>query len=244
LFEDQQFDNYWFASGTPTFLMKLIKKTELDTTEFENKKVSKILFDSYNLENLNIFALLFQTGYLTISEINQKSRTIQYLLNFPNFEVKQAFMTFLFNSFTKNDLGDIQPAAEDLRDYLENDNIEGFINIIRALFAKIPYNLHIKKEAYYHSLFYMIAILMCVEIDLEILTDKGRIDGILAFENQIYLIEFKYAEDGTTMDSLTNKAIKQIKDKNYGERFLNDSRQRIYLGVGVLGKDIGYKINL
>jgi hypothetical protein len=244
LFEDQQFDNYWFASGTPTFLMKLIKKTELDTTEFENKKVSKILFDSYNLENLNIFALLFQTGYLTISEINQKSRTIQYLLNFPNFEVKQAFMTFLFNSFTKNDLGDIQPAAEDLRDYLENDNIEGFINIIRALFAKIPYNLHIKKEAYYHSLFYMIAILMGVEIDLEILTDKGRIDGILAFENQIYLIEFKYAEDGTTMDSLTNKAIKQIKDKNYGERFLNDSRQRIYLGVGVLGKDIGYKINL
>jgi len=75
----------WFATGTPTFLMKLIKKTELDTTEFENKKVSEILFDSYNLENLNIFALLFQTGYLTITEINQKSRTIQYVLNYPNF---------------------------------------------------------------------------------------------------------------------------------------------------------------
>ncbi len=116
LFMDQQFDNYWFATGTPTFLMKLIKKIELDTTEFENKKVSEILFDSYNLENLNIFALLFQTGYLTITEINQKSRTIQYILNYPNFEVKQAFMTFLFSSFTKNDLGDIQPAAEDLRD--------------------------------------------------------------------------------------------------------------------------------
>ena len=242
LFVDQQFDNYWFATGTPTFLMKLIKKTELDTTQFENKKVSKILFDSYNIENLNIFALLFQTGYLTITEINQKSRTIQYVLNYPNFEVKQAFMTFLFNSFTKNDLGEIQPAAEDLRDYLESDNIEGFINIIRALFAKIPYNLHIKKEAYYHSLFYMVAVLMGVEIDLEVLTDKGRIDGVLAFENKIYLIEFKYAEDGTSMDSLTNKAIKQIKNKNYGERFLNDSRQRVYLGVGVLGKDIGYKI--
>jgi hypothetical protein len=242
LFVDQQFDNYWFATGTPTFLMKLIKKIELDTTQFENKKVSKILFDSYNIENLNIFALLFQTGYLTITEINQKSRTIQYILNYPNFEVKQAFMTFLFNSFTKNDLGDIQPAAEDLRECLENDNIEGFINIIRALFAKIPYPLHIKKEAYYHSLFYMIAALMGVEIDLEVLTDKGRIDGVLALDNKIYLIEFKYAEDGTSMDSLTNKAIKQIKEKNYGERFLNDLRPRIYLGVGVLGKDIGYKI--
>jgi hypothetical protein len=242
LFMDQRFSNYWFATGTPTFLMKLIKKTELDTTEFENKKVSEILFDSYNLENLNIFVLLFQTGYLTINEINQKSRTIQYILNYPNFEVKQAFMTFLFNSFTNNDLGDIQPAAEDLRDYLENDDIEGFINIIRALFAKIPYNLHIKKEAYYHSLFYMVAVLMGVEIDLEILTDKGRIDGVLEFENRIYLIEFKYAEKGTKMDSLTNQAIKQIKEKNYGERFLNDLRQRVYLGVGVLGKEIGYKI--
>ncbi|WP_069470217.1 ATP-binding protein [Candidatus Marithrix sp. Canyon 246] len=242
LFMDQRFSNYWFATGTPTFLMKLIKKTELDTTEFENKKVSEILFDSYNLENLNIFALLFQTGYLTISEINQKSRTIQYILNYPNFEVKQAFMTFLFSNFTKNDLGDIQPAAEDLLDCLENDDIEGFINIIRALFAKIPYNLHIKKEAYYHSLFYMVAVLMGVEIDLEILTDKGRIDGVLEFENKIYLIEFKYAEKGTKMDNLTNKAIAQIKDKNYGERFLNNLRKRVYLGVGVLGKEIGYKI--
>ncbi len=145
-------------------------------------------------------------------------------------------------SLTKNDLGDIQPAAEDLRDYLENDDFEGFINIIRALFAKIPYNLHIKKEAYYHSLFYMVAVLMGIEIDLEILTDKGRIDGVLEFDNKIYLIEFKYAEDGTNMVSLTNKAIQQIKDKNYGERFLNDLRQRVYLGIGVLGKDIGYKI--
>jgi hypothetical protein len=132
LFMDQRFSNYWFATGTPTFLMKLIKNTELDTTEFENKKVSKILFDSYNIENLNIFVLLFQTGYLTISEINQKSRTIQYILNYPNFEVKQAFMTFLFSSFTKNDLGDIQPAAEDLRDFLEKSklsDLSGFKNL-------------------------------------------------------------------------------------------------------------------
>jgi hypothetical protein len=69
---------------------------------------------------------------LTITAINQKSRTIQYILNYPNFEVKQAFMTFLFNSFTKNDLGDIQPAAEDLRDFLEKSklsDLSGFKNL-------------------------------------------------------------------------------------------------------------------
>jgi hypothetical protein len=242
LFAEQQFDNYWFASGTPTFLMKLIKKTALDVTVLENQKVSKIIFDSYNIETLDVFALLFQTGYLTITQIDKKARTLQYVLNYPNFEVKEAFITYLFESFTQNELGKIQPAAENLRTYLEEENLDGFMNLIRALFAKIPYPLHIEQEAYYHSLFYMILVLMGVEIDLEVLTDKGRIDGVLALSDKIYLIEFKHGKAGTKIDSLAKKAVKQIKDKKYGERFLNDERPRVYLGVGFAGKEMGYKI--
>jgi len=241
LFAEQRFSNYWFATGTPSFLMKLIKKTQRDVTTFENQKISEIVFDSYNIENLNIFALLLQTGYLTITEIDQKARTPLYVLNYPNFEVKQAFITYLFDSFTQNELGEIQPAAENLRNYLQTENLEGFMNIIRALFAQIPYPLHIEQEAYYHSLFYMILVLMGVEIDLEVLTDKGRIDGVLAFEDKIYLIEFKYGKTGSKIDSLTNKALKQIKAKNYDERFLNEPRPRVYLGVGFAGKEIGYQ---
>jgi hypothetical protein len=241
LFAEQRFSNYWFASGTPTFLIKLIKKTQRDVTTFENKKISELIFDSYNIENMNIFALLFQTGYLTIAEIDKKARTPQYILNYPNFEVKQAFITYLFESLTQNELEEVQPAAENLRIYLQEENLDGFMNIIRALFAKIPYPLHIEKEAYYHSLFYMILVLMGVEIDLEVLTDKGRIDGVLAFTDKIYLIEFKYGKAGSKMDSLTNKALKQIQTKKYGERFLNDSRPRVFLGVGFAGKEIGYK---
>ena len=242
LFTEQQFDNYWFASGTPTFLMSLIKKTTYDATVLENKKVSKIVFDSYNLENLNIFALLFQTGYLTLTHIDKTGRTPQYILNYPNLEVKEAFITYLFASFTQNGLEAIQPAAEDLRTYLQTDDLEGFMNLIRALLAKIPYLLHIEQEAYYHSLFYMISVLMGVEIDLEVLTDKGRIDGVLALEDKIYLIEFKYGKAGTKMETLTKQAIKQIQDKNYGERFLNDSRPRLLLGIGFVEKEMGYKL--
>ncbi|MDM8562792.1 AAA family ATPase [Candidatus Marithioploca araucensis] len=241
LFAEQQFDNYWFASGTPTFLTKLIKKTALDVTRLENQTVSKIVFDSYNIENLNVFALLLQTGYLTITKIAPQELFLEYTLNYPNLEVKQAFITYLFESFTQNQLDEIQPAANKLHRFLQEDNVEGFMNIIRALFAKIPYPLHIEQEAYYHSLFYMILVLMGVEIDLEVLTDKGRIDGVLELENQIYLIEFKYAKAGSNMDRLTDKAIKQIQEKNYGERFLNDSRPRVVLGVGFTGKKIGYK---
>jgi len=240
LFTEQRFSNYWFASGTPSFLMKLIKKTQRDVTTFENKKISELIFDSYNIENLNVFALLFQTGYLTITQIDKKARTPQYILNYPNFEVKEAFVTYLFEIFTTNSLDEIQPAAENLRTYLEEENLDGFMNIIRVLFAKILYPLHIEKEAYYHSLFYMILVLMGVEIDLEVLT--RRIDGVLAFSDKIYLIEFKYGKAGSQIDSLAQKALKQIKDKNYGERFLNDSRPRVYLGVGFAGKEMGYKM--
>jgi hypothetical protein len=86
----------------------------------------------------------------------------------------------------------------------------------------------------------MILVLMGVEIDLKVLTDKGRIDGVLVFEDKIYIIELRYGKAGSKMDRLTHKAIEQIKDKNYGERFLNDLRPRIYLGVGFAGKEIGY----
>ncbi len=242
LFAVRRFSNYWFATGTPTLLIKLIKQTRRDVTEFENKKVSEIVFDSYNIENLNVFALLFQTGYLTITHVDKKARTPQYVLNYPNFEVKEAFITYLFESFTQNGLEEIQPATEDLRTYLQEENVEGFMNLIRALFAKIPYPLHIQQEAYYHSLFYMIAVLMGVEIDLEVLTDKGRVDGVLALEEKIYLIEFKYGKAGTDMDTLTQKAIQQILDKNYGERFLNDTRPRHFLGIGFVEKEMGYKL--
>ncbi len=242
LFAEQQFDNYWFASGTPTFLMQLIKKSAFDATVLENKKVSKIVFDSYNIENINIFTLLFQTGYLTITHIDSQPFFQEYTLNYPNLEVKQAFITYLLESFTNNGLEEIQPAVKKLREYLQAENLEDFMKLIRALFAKIPYPLHIEEEAYYHSLFYMISVLMGIEIDLEVLTDKGRIDGVLALTDKIYLIEFKYGKAGTKMDSLTKQAIQQIKDKNYGERFMNDTRPHHYLGIGFVGKQIGYQL--
>ena len=96
----------------------LIKKSAFDVTQFENQTVPKIIFDSYNLESLNVFALLFQTGYLTISEIDSQELFLEYTLNYPNLEVKQAFITYLFESFTQNRLEEIQPAAKKLHRYL------------------------------------------------------------------------------------------------------------------------------
>jgi hypothetical protein len=240
LFAEKRFSNYWFATGTPTFLMKLIKNEGIEASEFENKKVPEIIFDSYDLENMNIFSLLFQTGYLTISHIERKMGFLKYILGYPNLEVKNAFLAYLFETFTAHRLDEIQITAEKLRLLLEQENLNEFLSIIKSLFAKIPYTLHIEKEAYYHSLFYMILALMGLEIDLEVLTDKGRIDGVLKLEGKVYIIEFKYGKPGTDIITLVQKALTQIKEKNYGERF-NDFYKRIYLGVGFVEKEIAFE---
>lgn len=242
LFADNTFSNYWFATGTPTLLIKLSKQMQIDIAEFEQTRFSDILFESYDIDNINLFALLLQTGYLTIRSISKDHYGVQYLLNYPNWEVKEAFVTYLFESFTGYNKGRAQVEASRLRDCLRQNNIEGFLTIMRALFAKIPYTLHIPEEAYYHSLFYMIAVLMGVNIDLEVLTDKGRVDGVLELSDKIYIIEFKFGKTGANMKTLTQKAIQQIRDKKYTEQYARDSRPCWLLGIGFADKDIGYKL--
>ena len=243
LFQKQVFRNYWFSSGTPSMLIHLIKQDKRDVTEFESQSVPELVFDSYDIGKLNLFALLFQTGYLTISAITQdEDLGLEYRLHYPNSEVQDAFLTYLLESFTTHDLDKIPIMANQLRRSLRQEDMEEFITLVRSMFAKIPYTLHIQEEAYYHSLFYMVLALMGVEIDLEVLTDKGRVDGVLPLEDKIYLIEFKYGKAGTKMETLTKNAIKQIREKKYAERFLEDPRKRILLGVGFVGKEIGYEI--
>ena len=241
LFAHQRFSNYWFASGTPTFLIDQITRLQVDTTEFEGKRIPELVFDSYDLERMNVFALMFQTGYLTITGHEEDEGSV-FTLDYPNLEVKHAFLTYLVEALTTARLDEVQIWAQELRRALRAENFEGFMTIIRALFAKIPYPLHLPEEAYYHSLFYMILSLMGVDIDLEVLTDKGRIDGVLALEEKIYLIEFKYAKAGSKLGPLTAKAIRQMRAKQYADRFRNDPRPRLLLGIGVAGKEIGYQL--
>jgi len=128
-FAERQFGNYWFASGTPTFLMTLIKQKRYDVTTFEHQVIPEIVFESYNIESMDIHALLFQTGYLTITQIDKDrdfviGDSIEYTLSYPNQEVKQAFVTFLMQAFTDSTLDKIQPAAKRLRQALQTQDMD------------------------------------------------------------------------------------------------------------------------
>ncbi len=224
LFFDNRFSNYWFATGTPTFLVKLIKEKKMDIASIENKLVGEYTFENFDVDNIEIYSLLFQSGYLTVSGITKKRGVIQYLLKTPNFEVKESLLNYLLASFSGMETAEIQPIYLEMLDHLEDKTIDRFLSILTSLFAGIPYNLHIKDEKYYHSLCYMILTLMGAKVDLEVLSDKGRVDAVLTFDEMIYVIEFKMGS--------AREAMKQIRERRYHEKFINLGKEVFLLGVG------------
>jgi len=242
LFNSCKFRNYWFATGTTTSLIKLFKQEKYEITNLEKITVSDMVFDSYDIENMDINSLLFQTGYLSIESIDEEARL--YTLTYPNMEVKESFLNYLLGDFINEKISLVRPLYIRLTQAFGEEKIDKAISIFKSMFAKIPYKLHIPKESYYQSLFYIILSLMGVKIDLEVLTDKGRIDGVLEFPDKVYVIEFKYGKKGNKMENLLDRAIKQIKEKKYYERFMDEDRKVIFLAVGFIGKEINYKIEL
>jgi len=240
LFDSNVFDNYWFATGTTTFLIKIMKSEKYEITSLEKVTVGKMVFDCYDIENMDINSLLFQTGYLSIESIDDGLRL--YTLTYPNMEVKESFLNYLLGDFINERISLVRPLYISLTQAFREEKIDKAISVIKSMFAKIPYKLHIPKESYYQSLFYIILSLTGVKIDLEVLTDKGRIDGVLEFSDKVYVIEFKYGKSGSKMENLLNKAIKQIKEKKYYERFTGEDRKVIFLAVGFIEKEINYKL--
>ncbi len=220
LFYANEFRNYWFQTATPTFLIKLIKEEQVYVEDFEGYTVGETSFESFDLQKLHPVVLLFQTGYLTI----KKAANRLYELGYPNFEVKESFLIHLTAEFSGVAAIDIAPLYFKMLDYLQKENFVRFQTALTALFAKIPYQLHLDHESYYHSLCYLILALLGAAIDLEENTDKGRIDAVLELEGLVYIIEFKLDE--------ALAALEQIKNKRYYEKYLNTHRKIILLGVG------------
>ncbi len=238
---DGTFKQYWFESGTPTFLMKLIREQERPATDFENVLASEALLNSFNIRSLNIVALLFQTGYLTITAAKYSAAGQVYTLNFPNNEVRLAFFYQLLPVFLDKTLGEVEPDVLPLSDLLEAENVPTFMLHLRRVFGKIPYTLHIEEEKYYHSLFYMLLTVLNMKIDLETLTIAGRMDASIEFEKLVYVIEFKFAKPGgkvKSAKSLAGSAIRQMEKRKYAEAFVGLGKKVVLLGVGFFDKNI------
>ena len=226
LFSDFSFNNYWFATGTPTFLVKKIKEQKIQLEDFDKTTVPAPFFDKFELDDMDIFSLLFQTGYLTIKEIiSLKRGSCRYVLSYPNNEVREAFLYNLFEQYSYRKISSAGEILWKIEEMLEKKDIEGFIDSLKPMFASIPYNIfEANLESYYHSIIYVALSLIGFDIDCEVQTNKGRIDAVITVEKYIYIIEFKMGEAET--------AIKQIREKEYYLPYVNDSREVILLGIG------------
>lgn len=226
LFQEERFDNYWFSTGTPTFLVKSIRNNKIDVMRLENYETTKLLFDSYEIERFNVFALLFQTGYLTIKEIKEVSRTQNiYRLSFPNEEVKESFLDYLAADYTGKLPDEMGYLVYKLQEAIINANVDEFVALLKSLFASVPHDIFIKeKEAYYHTVIYLLLKLLGININAEVETNIGRIDGVLETESHIFIMEFKMG--------MASEALNQIKEKKYYEKYLPTPKKIKIVGVG------------
>jgi hypothetical protein len=219
-------DDYWFESGTPTFLVDLIREQNFDVTRLDNLEVGRNKLKAYDITKLKLIPLLFQTGYLTIKDIEDN---IIYTLGYPNYEVERGLTQNLLDEFTDDRVE--TPIIHRIKKSLLNRDYEQFMEYMKSLFANIA-NINIPKtleerEHYYHSIFYLVGVLFSdnhLNVYSELLTSEGRIDMLVETEKNIFIIEFKCNQNA-------DKAIEQIKDKNYAEKFKLKGKEIVLIGI-------------
>jgi hypothetical protein len=201
------FENYWFATGTPTLLIKLIQQNNYYIPKLDNLRVSKSLIDSYDIESIELEPILFQSGYLSIKGVEDTGLGVEYVLGFPNREVAMSFNDFVASSLTG--VSNTLPDKKLLYASLQQGDMEQFNNALVSVFAGITYNNYTNNqisvyEGYYASIVYAYLASLGLDLSAEDTTNKGRIDLTIKVGNNIYIIEFKVDGEG--------QALQQIKE--------------------------------
>ncbi len=226
-----KFNNYWFSTGTPSFLLELIGRKRFDLEDVLKSPVSAFAFDAYEVENLNPLTLLLQTGYLTIESAVERYGDTAYLLRFPNLEVKGSFETYLAGHCSGLLADEVKVSVYRLADAVTAGDVDGFMESMKVFFAKVPYDVHLKDENNFQLLFFSIFMLLGISITAESRTNNGRIDAVAANEDYVFVFEFK-------LDKTAEIALDQIRERDYYRRYM-DSGKKIFL-VGVnFDKDAG-----
>ena len=221
-FFNQDFQSFWFQTGTPTFVVKKI--LEQGFFQIENVATTTSFLDQYSLDNVELTSLLFQTGYLTIKE---KHRT-DLVLTYPNQEVKEAIYTLLMDNMGHTVGGGGVTVNELKRAFMSNDLAQAE-DIITSLFGGLAFDVYTHQtqqqvEGFYHGLIHILFKCLGLHIQSEVHSTKGRADSIVETPTHIYFLEFKINSDATT-------AFNQIITKKYAVPYTADSR--IKTGIGV-----------
>jgi hypothetical protein len=224
-FADRHFSNYWFKTGTPTFLAQALKTAgaELEPLS-EGMVVDEESISDYRVDRSNITPLLYQSGYLTIKGYNRNTRL--FTLGFPNEEVEHGFLKELlplYSPWVRDDLGFF---IYKFIDDLQKGGVDAFMNRLKAFFAEIPYELNDKTERHYQTLFYLVFRLMGQYARAEVRSSAGRADTVVITDTTVYVFEFKLSGSGTAEDALA-----QIDGKGYLIPYSASGRKLVKVGA-------------
>jgi hypothetical protein len=235
-FNNCRFDNYWFETGTPTFLVEAIRNEGINPKDLENIEVSNTFFAKFSLEHLDIIGLLYQTGYLTIKKIDRGIYETFYFLGYPNLEVQRSLEHNLVEAFTYKSSSTVSNALVKMQRGLKSGNVNLFMDFLQIILSDLKYNWQPPKqyknetelfkmwEGYFHAIIYVITSYMNISVKAEVTTNKGRVDLISETADFIYFMEFK-------LDKSAAEAVEQIKNQQYAMSYKNSPKTIFLVGV-------------
>lgn len=219
--DNKRLGSYWFESGSPTFLMELLRKRDFRLSNLEDERRSDTQLNGADLYLTDPVPLFYQTGYLTIKGYDFNTET--YRLGYPNREVKEAFLEFLLPHYanSRTQTGGLIPR---LIDAVNMGDAESFMTILSSFFADFPYSQIRERELHYQNVSYIVMKLMGYNVKTEYQTSQGRIDMVIKTAAYIYIIEFK-------LDGTPQEALEQIDRKQYCKPFSGYGLPIIQIGA-------------
>lgn len=237
LMDSLAFENYWFESGTPSFLINLINPTH--RYNFESVRVEKDDFNWHDVAHLDYVSIMLQTGYLTLKEDLGEG---YYKATYPNREVEKAFKRMLLRGYMYKQPNDMTVTVLDIEEAFKKHDLERVIKILKNMFGTLPShfftepketidaqgNLKIVHkavgESFYHAIIYLIFNILGIRMNVEVTAQEGRIDAFVETDTHVYIFEFK-------KDRKAQSAIQQIIDNNYPQRFALSKKPIFLMGV-------------
>jgi Predicted AAA-ATPase/PD-(D/E)XK nuclease superfamily len=218
----KQFINFWFSTGSPRFLVDQMRHLEL--YDVENSIVNNVVLDKYDIDNLALIPLLFQTGYLTIKELDPM--TGDMTLDYPNKEVRESMYQYLIDDLSRNqNRMHTGRTIQDLSKAFMTQDLEQVQNIINSILADLPHHTFDKKsEGLYHGLIHLIFSYLGVFISSEVHSSRGRADSVVETQSNIYVFEFKF-------NKTAQEGIDQIHKNKYAEKYKASGKTIIGIGV-------------
>ena len=221
-FKYKEFGSYWFETGTPTYLVKLLKKHHYDLERMAHEETDAQVLNSIDSESTNPIPVIYQSGYLTIKGYDERFGI--YRLGFPNREVEEGFIRFLLPSYANVNKVESPFEVQKFVREVETGDYDSFFHRLQSFFADTTYEVIREQELHYENVLFIVFKLVGFCTKVEYHTNDGRIDLVLQTEKFIYIMEFK-------LNGTAEEALQQINDKRYALPFEADGRKLFKIGI-------------